>query len=487
MNSNQDILLENQRNIIRALTYSPTLFVDYIHYRKSAHEKIQFKGSTISIPNIPFISYNNADICCIVNDSCSDISVVPLGPKGKIGIPYIITNTRGEKIFGTNDSVVAKISKLDKLYSKYRSVPPTSLSYFINDNRAIKHCISDTKLSNIKYIASDEFTNETLIAYVLNYLILENLKMGKELPVLFVRHYESGVCQQNKTKIIGVNIMENCDLGSLDKIHENKNFFPYITNFIVEDNQTELSIPLINEDTVLQILTQITVGLHMLQTLVNFTSGDLKAGNIFVKSEPIDMKYIFDKSSITLKAPFTCKIADYGKSSCMLYKTSDTTTAVRFFNENNLANIYLSIHPFEHEITIENQEYYYSINTTFNSQVYTRTRHMGIPFYYSFDYYTVLVSILTNPAFYYMFFATEKLRTIFWDPIWDPTIYTDNNIFGSQNHTTDSEEAMKRIRRYAMEKKGQSIADAINILRGLKLKCSAINLVLKQIATNPDN
>ena len=99
----------------------------------------------------------------------------------------------------------------------------------------------------------------------------------------------------------------------------------------------------------LQIIPKITVGLHMLQTLVNFTSGDLKAGNIFVKSDPINETYM----GITLNAPFTCKIADYGKSSCMIYKPNGT--AIRFFNENNLANIYLSIHPFEDEISFTDE------------------------------------------------------------------------------------------------------------------------------------
>ena len=266
--------------------------------------------------------------------------------------------------------------------------------------------------------------------------------------------------------------MENCDLGPLSNIPKNPQFSPYVADYTIDDNGRDITASLVNPETILQILTQITVGLHMLQQSVNFTSGDLKAANIFVKSEPIDQRYM----GISLKAPFTCKIADYGKSSCMLYKPNGT--AIRFFNESNLANVYLSVHPFEPNVKVDNQEYYYTVNHTFNSQLYTRTRHMGVPFYHSFDYYTVLVSILTDPAFYYMFFSTDTLRQIFWDPIWETP---------SHYQSGDSHEAMRRIRGYLLEGKGQSIKDAINILRGLRLNCSAIQLVIKQLLSSNRN
>jgi len=140
-------------------------------------------------------------------------------------------------------------------------------------------------------------------------------------------------------------------------------------------------------------------------------------------------------------------------------------TALRFYNESHLANIYLNIHPFELDINQINTERYYTIGNIFNAQIYTRSRHMGIPFYRSFDYYTVLVSLLTNPAYYYSFFSSETLRKIFWDPIW----------------FDDSIEVMKRIRNYMLENKGQSINDAINILKGTKLKCNALNKVFNYL------
>ncbi|CAH6420180.1 Hypothetical protein HVR_LOCUS1117 [uncultured virus] len=482
-------LLDNQVNIISALSYAPSMLAEYVNYRGS--EPVTFKGATISIPSVPFIPYNEDDICCLLDrivgaggtvQTCRGLNVSALGPRGKVGIPYIIKEENG-------DTLIVKLTKVNKLYSTYLINPPTSLIHLVGNQREIRACISDVKLGNIRYIASDEFTNETLISYILNYLIEKSVQRGIKLPLLFVRHYQAGVCESKTVgevlglesslvqkidqkfaigpstesdvpiSTVGLNIMENCDLGPLDKLQDQPQFQQYIQEYQIEDNGRQMIMPLVRPDILLQILIQVTAGLHMLQTHISFTSGDLKAGNVFVKSEPIDIDYM----GIKIKAPFTCKIADYGKSSCMLYKKNGT--ALRFYNESSLANIYLSFHPFEHDITVEGNEFFYTVGHLFNSQIYTRTRHMGIPYYQSFDYYTVLVSILTNPAFYYIFFATDILRKVFWDPIWKD----------------DSSEALKRIHQYIVDGGGRSVNDALNILRGLKLRCNAVHLVMKNL------
>ena len=201
-------------------------------------------------------------------------------------------------------------------------------------------------------------------------------------------------------------------MGPLDKLPDSSKFKSYNTNEYGVGKVSKMTV----YSTIMQILTQITVGLHILQFYLNFTSGDLKAGNIFVKSDPINMTYM----SIPIKSSFTCKIADYGKSSCTIYKENRSDRyGIRFYNESKMANLYLKFHPFKDDIiSDEHGDYFYTIGSILNAQLYTRTRHMGVPFYYSFDYYTVLVSMLTNPSFFYPFFGSPTLLKIFWDPIW---------------------------------------------------------------------
>ena len=466
-------MLTHQTEIIQALLYVPSMLDKYIHYRGAT--PVQFRGNTVLIPDPPFIPYNNPEICCILESVmgakssdgfCKTLTIEPLGPRGKVGIPYI-----AREVDGTN--IIVKVSRIDKPYSQYRSQPPTSITNA--DHAATRNCISNIPLASIRYIASDEFTNETLISYILNMVAAEHT-----LPRLYVQHYQGAICSDKQSgKDLGLNLMENCDMGTLDTLPEHIKFLKYSKEYTVRDQGRDILGFLVDPVIITQILTQIVAGLQMLQKYAGFVSGDLKSGNIFVKSEAIDTVY----EGVVLRAPFTCKIGDYGKSSCMVPKPGTPSQMIRFYNESTLANIYLSLHPFVPatrsnrvrstaeslipEIAEENNEYYYSIGNLRVSQIYTRTRHMGLPFYRSFDYYTILVSMLTHSAFYYMFFATDSLRQTFWDPVW--------------MSTEDAEEALKRIRQHVMEGTGQRISDAITMLRGLKLKCNVIGVIMDSL------
>lgn len=46
---------------------------------------------------------------------------------------------------------------------------------------------------------------------------------------------------------------------------------------------------------------------------------------------------------------------------------------------------------------------------------------MGIPFYLSFDIYTIFISIFCEPTVYYKVFLQRKLKSAFWDPLWVDT------------------------------------------------------------------
>jgi hypothetical protein len=430
---------------------------EYIHYR--GETPVRFSESRLSVP--PFIPYNDNSICCIIEEiisdvKCGNVKIISLGSSGKIGVPYLL-------LLNNNTSLVVKVSKINKLSCEYKFKPPTSLSYI--EGKGINECITKVNLGSIRYLASDEFTNETLIAYSLN-ILTDKMK----LPNLFVKHYQGAVCDINNTTY-GLNIMENCDIGPVDKISTNRIFSKYINQYIVNDKNRDILVNLIDEGIILNILTQITAGLHMLQNYVGFISGDMKAGNIFLKSDILNQDYM----GIKLNGPFTCKIADYGKSSCMFPLVNGTY--LRFYNESILANIYLSLDPFTPEIDASKcknnkkcDDYYYTVSNTFVEQTYSRTMHMGVPFYKSFDFYTVLVSILTLPEFYYMFFSSKMLKNIFWDSIW----FND----------TESHEAIKRIYQFVSEGKGRSIRDSLSILKGLKLKCSAVNIVLGKIISS---
>lgn len=437
--------LSQQNDIITALFYIPKFFVKYIHYRDL--KEVEFRDFPISIPSIPFIPYNDKTFCCLLDkilgkesQGCESFTIKQLGTGGKIGVPYLIT---------TNDSeFVLKLTKVDEARSEYQSQPPTSLKQL--DIYGVDQCITKVPLTNIRYIASDEFTNETLIAYLLNYLASQ-----LSLPPLYVKHYQGVICDN-----YGMNIMENCDLGPLDNIINQVKFKKYIkVDYIA--NQL---INVVQPNIIYDIIKQITVSIHMLTNYVGFVSGDLKAGNIFLKSEAINMDY----QGIKLKSDFICKVADYGKSSAMLRRQDGT--ALRLYYEKPLSTLYLSIDPFTTRIFQFDEEYYYISNDLFVTQTYTRTMNMGIPFYKSFDYYTVLLSMLTRPYFYYTFFSTDYLRNTFWDPIW--------------KDTEEANQVLTRLKSNLGLEVGKSLVTPLTILRGISLKCAAVNIVMSKLLSN---
>lgn len=433
--------ISQQIQIIETLTAQPNLTAF------SVHNVENLTPDVIAIAQ-PFISHNDVHMCCILHairgtvpeNLCEDVNVRALGPAGKVGTPYLLTSD--------NQTLIVKVSEVDTAYTKYQQKPPTSLDKL--NVVSVRECITKFPIHNIRYMVSDEFTNETLIAYVLNYLASQ-----VPLPPLFVIHYDAGICtDQNVT--YGMNIMEYCDLGPLDEFVP-----PYAITSDITYRGTTQRITIASEDDVFAIFTQLTVALDMLESNIGFTSGDLKAGNVFVKSDAIDYEY----KGIQLKAPFTCKIGDYGKSSCMIRRS--TGTALRFYTDSKLARAYLKIHPFDPEVQERDGVMYYTLGALTNLQLATRTRHMGIPFYMSMDYYTILVSLLTRPAYFYTFFSSEKLLSTFWQPVWNPG--------------ESSQDTIDMIYKYVLDNSGRSINDALNILKGRNLRCDAVEAVIRKL------
>lgn len=308
-----NIQLARQKDIITILTFSPSIFAKYVHYNE---ERVPgFYGVPFDIPPIPFISYNNKEVCAIVSaiisnrEKVNNWRITKLSKSGKVASPYTITDNR-------NNTLFFKVSKLTNLHCKYAPLPATDIIEAAVERNKLVMCLGDIPLNKLQYLVSDEFTNETLIAYCLTYMATQ-----RTLPPLFLQHYQGYVCPEPDTdNLLGINITEFCDLGGLDDLPNNPNFACNLHKYAVTDCQKEFIRLLVAPEALLQILTQVTVGLYILQAYLNFTSGDLKAGNIFVSSKPLNTEYL----GIKLKATFTCKIGDFGKSSCTVKRRDGT-------------------------------------------------------------------------------------------------------------------------------------------------------------------
>ncbi len=441
--------IEQQLDAIALLELMPEVITPYIHYPGEESTLLPYNLT------VPIIPRNNSLACLIIShigrEHYHNISITPLGQSGKIGVPYLLQDRDG-------NTLIMKLSALDDYRADFDLKPSSA----IDDNS--KLCLSRVNLRDMQFIKSDEFTNETLIAYILN------AKIKDTDPQFYVKHYSANICTDNqdinrglisKAKLdpnltYGANIMEYCDLGMVSYIARTPFFSQYLSSYHVNHLGVDSIKKLFHVDLIKCILTQVTLGLHVMQKRCGFTSGDLKCGNVFIKSEPVDVTYM----GIRIEAPFSCKIADYGKSSAQIQRADGKV--VRCYNDSTLANIYLALHPFKNEFYVSRGELYYTPDLS-PTQMYTRTRHMGIPYYQSFDYYTFLVSFLTIAEVYYTFFSSSELMDIFWYPVFTQS----SNVMVREN-----------IYRHVLNGTGARYPDTIAMLKSTPLKCDAMELVI---------
>lgn len=377
-------------------------------------------------PSIHSLLSPRGEECCLLSGQCPDVRLEMLGSKGKVGDIYLMT------VKATNEIYVAKYSKVENK-AVYSKEPPRYLNTKDTD------CFPIPSLP-ITYLGLDEFTNETIVAYIINSV---SLSAGHNFTL---KYYRSFICGSQ-----GVTITEYCDLGDLTQFPKNPWVLtqPGMTEIIILNNKNKIRT--LSERTIDQILMQVFQAFNFLSQNLGFISGDLKAANIFVKSEPIK------------DAPFTCKISDYGKSSCLLPigKDGQVEMVMRIYNNVSYANIYSLGGAFEPQI---DQSSRYIVDDFFLVNTYADLRHMGSPYYRTFDIYTFIVSLLTIPSYYYRFFTSSYLVSRYWKLFW----------------VNEEEENIvkERIDEYIRKGTATGIGEAIGILKGISLSCSILGYII---------
>lgn len=376
----------------------------------------------------------DSELCYLLSGRCKDTTLTKLGPQGKIGIPYLLTNSQ-------SGLFVVKTSPFNKRFT-FGFIPK------VYEN---SKCFG---LVNNKYIGLDEFTNETIVGYVIHdlYRGYDMINLGQDFAVLY---YYGGICNN-----LGCDIIEYCDLGTLHDMVTSYKTIQYRGLYNVNDpitSQLTTKI-LINENVLKIILSQVVAGLHFLIEHIQFVSGDLKPDNIFVISQEVKGTY----KSLDVSGNFKCKIADFGKSSCTLKRNDDS---IRIYNQSYLANTYDNIFSFTPNILNDPLNGpYYIVDETFAVQILPRLRHSFIPYYRSFDYYTFMISLLLIESYYYSFFSSVKLINKFWVPMW----ITIQEAVNMQNIIYE----LMTTRTYF------GYEDVIDLLRNKRLRCSVVDTIV---------
>ena len=227
-----------------------------------------------------------------------------------------------------NKKFVLKIIRSGNPFIKYSNEPPSSTKNIIPKSCNYKD------LKNYSYLSSDEFTNEYLIGYLLDF-VFRQFSNGLKT---YVNFYTATICTSNKflrTDNYDIIMMEYCDMGALNNIGSSNSFSSYLEDRLFNVGGIPSNIKVVKPDIVLNIYKQVITCLDFLQDKLQFVHGDLKVGNILLKNEQYRANY----KNINIQSPFTVKLADFGKSSMtMLLGTQQKP--FRFYNYSSLASSY---------------------------------------------------------------------------------------------------------------------------------------------------
>lgn len=108
-------------------------------------------------------------------------------------------------------------------------------------------------------------------------------------------------------------------------------------------------------------------------------------------------------------------------------------------------------------------EPYYQIETISPSEAHFR----GLPFFNSFDTYTLLISLVLIPAFGIPILSDSRLRRCLWEPLW----------FLPDLHVMEN----RVISTYRQELSKQNFDKILSLLRGVRLKCRITEHLLNAI------
>lgn len=295
-----------------------------------------------------------------------------------------------------------------------------------------------------------------------------------------VQYYGGFVCSKKSYLL-----MEYCDLGSLDSFVagsvEGSLQLPSGQKSLIEtlhylrDHQL-IAIQVVRREYLLSIFGQVVAAIIALQGLTDFISGDLKLANIFVTSKPISVIF----NGLKLSAPFTCKIADYGKSSMTVdpnrWSPKDRSgrktrmeTRYRIYNYSAASSrTFRFTTPPAFNRTPEGTPYYVIPKAMMAANItpLAYIRHAGYPFYSSIDLYTMVVSMMLSPSFYYPVMTDPSLRSKLWDSLW----FSD-----------ELDKITKSIHNAMLSGSRTSYRAVIPLLLDRKLRCNILSTYLENL------
>lgn len=327
------------------------------------------------------------------------------------------------------EGLTVQFEECNDLFCQFNTKAPNRGPQGFSEKEIAGNCLIRRDINSLEYIESDGTTNGILINFALNAMAKAN-----SLPKTFVSLLWAGVYDVEGYTMC-MKIYEDFGLWTIGSYY------------------------LASSDELHDILRQVSIGLHMLHNYVGLVHGACTVSNFHLKTENIEYEY----NGIAVNSSLSCKLGNFSESSCMIETTAGTK--LRFYQPSLAANLALAIDPFDFSASRDQNGYHYRLNHLLDSSIFFRLRHMGIPYYKTIDYYTIMISILLDPVRYKLFFSNKDNVDTFWVPMWK------NERDGIKMYTT--------IGRNIGTIEPDDMNGIFDILRGFDLSCDALDRVME--------
>ena len=449
---------KDEKDLYKMFLVILRLYVEYFGNPQDLNLQKFFREQTINISQNTIIKNNgNKTISGFFSYNKG------LGPKGKIGIPYIFKYREIPFIVKNSPGITLDV---------HTSLPTT-------DNKKRKcqksfekkgSCIPG-KLDEIEYyVKSSEYINETIIGMLLNQIFYpsyfesrnnDNMDMNqllngfpKDRRDLANSVFQLGFFQTNDGKM-GFNAMEIAN-GTLDKLFSadwDKKIKLEMAGKNIEDKNKKIGM----------IFQQVFKLLMILKKDYDFNHGDLKAGNMFYKisDEYMNVEYPLsfseNSSGLYCKTNIRIKIADYGKSSI-------TYNGIRYYCEDKHKLELLGLFDYS---KIKDDKFV--LPSSISDQIYIgklnyNLRHRSCPFILATDVYCFIVSMMIQIPEVCAYLhseigGTSITQKIFGEGVFDQCIFIRGN-----NKSESVVTAFKKLKDVTMR------CDILDIVNDLSLK-----------------
>lgn len=399
------------------------------------NEKAAEIGDNIYGPIIQDFPSDSGELCSLNPDWKKNVNYQYKGIAASIvreldnsedekAVPYLVN------IDGKNH-IIKAVKIGTSRWSKYYSgdiFNMKKLRKTISENRELAAtCLGIFRL-DFKYIGLDDFANELLCTYVAQ-SILDYLK----LPPLVNNITKYVICGN-----YGLMLCDISEYRSLYDVAVNKtstselySVYPVPQSHGAYDSQMAVS-----HDVSENVIFQAMVFLDSIKNSVGLVHSDFRLSSILLKDEKCNLSY----KGITRNSPYIIKIKNFALASTSLIPNGN----VRIFNEiratrflpaaTGVTDFKLKDHKSTNCIQIEigknkqtqpNQalsgrcqvQNWWKLGMTFNASVSLLTAHSGLPYYRTYDFYVLMVSMMMVKEWYNSILSNSRLSML-WNSMW---------------------------------------------------------------------